>query len=340
MPYTQARRPTSCGFTLIELLVVVGILATLIGMLMPMLGMADRLAKASATRSVMAKVDVATRLFRADIGAYPYQRTYADPLTGGATVNWSNKLLWHLGTTMTAAQMAATRADADAAAARYAVIAAAPNNFAFTYFSLGVEKLEVMLNRMGAERGRLMLYSGNLDATGPKTRPYVDVGTGLTITPAVKPTGKLVPNPTGSGWADDYLDGEMERRYTDGEQVLDAWKRPLIYVCQVTEGVYNSPTINLFSNNVQATWYGMNPLGRTTLAERDAITGTMLVAHATRLPDLANLRHSDRRFYAAPTFEAEFELWSAGPDGQADWMRDATINSDNVALTPYDKRLP
>ena len=149
-----------------------------------------------------------------------------------------------------------------------------------------------------------------------------------------------MPNPTGSGWADDYLGGEVEKRNISDEQILDAWKRPLIYVCQVTEGVYNAPTIALFSNNTQSTWYGMNTLGRTTLAERDAITGDPVGAYPPYLPDLANLRHSDRRFFAAPSLEAEFELWSAGRDGEADWMRDASSNTDNVSLTPYDKRLP
>jgi len=108
----------------------------------------------------------------------------------------------------------------------------------------------------------------------------------------------------------------------------------------VTEGTYNAPTIALFSNNTQSTWYGMNTLGRTSLAERDAITGAVLVVHATRLPDLTNLRHSDRRYYAAPSFEAEFELWSAGVNSRADWMRDALVNMDNISLLPYDKRLP
>lgn len=320
------------GFTLVELLVAVAILAALMGMLMPLLGMADRLAKNSATRSLMAKVDIATRLFRSDIGAYPYQRTYAEPLAGGAAPNWSNKLFWHLGTCMDATQLKNARADADFAAARYNAVGAPPNNFAFG---------KVMLDRMAAERARMMLYSGNLDATGPKTRPYVDVWTNLTITPAVMATGKLVPNPTGSGWADDYLAGELEKRYVAGEQVLDAWKKPLIYVCQVTEGVYNAPTLNLWdNNNEQATWYGMQPLGRTSLAARDALTSLALVPNPPYLPDPANLRHSDRRLYAAPSLEAEFELWSAGHNGEADWMRDAPVNTDNVSLTPYDKRLP
>ena len=32
--------------------------------------------------------------------------------------------------------------------------------------------------------------------------------------------------------------------------------------------------------------------------------------------------HSDMRFWAAPGYELEFELWSAGPDGQMSWWRD------------------
>ena len=309
------------AFTLIELLVVIGILVALMGMLMPLLAIANRQATASATRSVMAKVDIAARLFRADIGAYPYQRTYADPLTGGAMPNWSNRLYWHLGTQMTDAQMTNVRKDADDAAARYNAVAVAPNNFAFG---------DRMLDRMAAERARMMLYSGNLDATGPTV-----------ITPPAKSTGKLVPSPVGQGWADNYLAGELEKRYVAGEMVLDAWAAPLIYVCQVTEGVCSALTITyLSSNNLPARNWGLQPLGRISLAARDALTGTVLVPNPPYLPDPTNLRKSDRRKYAAPTWEAEFELWSAGADGRADWMRDAPVNMDNVSLTPYDKLLP
>lgn len=86
--------------------------------------------------------------------------------------------------------------------------------------------------------------------------------------------------------------------------------------------------------------YGMQGLGRTSLAPLDAFTGKPLVAHPTRLPDPTNPRHSDRRFYAPRGLELEFELWSAGPDGRADWMRDAAANRDNVPLNNYDGSLP
>jgi len=320
---------TKHGFTLIELLIVCAILVALLGMLMPLLGIANRTAKASATRSVMAKVDTAVRLFKADIGSYPFQRTYADLAAGAA---WSNRLNYHLGSDITNANLTNVRADADAAAARYNP-STPVSPFAFVKIASVVdESLLPMLNRMAAERARLAIYAGNIEITGPKPQ-----------SPIVLSTAKLVTTPQSAdtpGWASDLLAGELEARYIAGEAVLDAWGRQLLYVCQVVEGVTSAPSMIFATNAMPSTRYGMQPLGRTTLADKDALTSTTLVVHADRLPDLANLRHSDRRYYAAPGLETDAELWSAGPDGTADWMRDAPANRDNVSLLPYDKSLP
>ena len=88
--------------------------------------------------------------------------------------------------------------------------------------------------------------------------------------------------------------------------------------------------------------FGLQALGRTSLnAERiDRTTGNPVIADPPRLPDLADMRHSDRRSYAPSGLELEFELWSAGPDGRADWMRDGPGNADNVSLSPYDAKVP
>ena len=105
------------GFTLIELLVVIGILAILMGMLMPIITIAGRAARKSATRSVMVKIDTATRLFRADVGPYPYQQSYADLAAGAA---WTNRLYYHLGTEMARSDYDNLTADAETAGALYA----------------------------------------------------------------------------------------------------------------------------------------------------------------------------------------------------------------------------
>ncbi len=85
--------------------------------------------------------------------------------------------------------------------------------------------------------------------------------------------------------------------------------------------------------------YGLAPIGRTSLRARDPATGVGLPADGDRLPDPDDLWRSDRRFYAAPGFELEFELWSAGPDGRFAWMRDEAANRDNVAGDLYDQGL-
>jgi type II secretory pathway pseudopilin PulG len=311
---------------LLELLIVVSVVVMLMGMLMPLINIANRMAKQTATRSVMIKVDIAARRFREDVGAYPYQRSYADPLA-----NWTNNLAWHLGTTMDGDQYGDVTKDAKTAAAHYnTYVTTAPNNHAFN---------DVMLTRMAAERARIMILAGNLDVKGPQTSNDVD-NNGAVITVTAKPSTDLVTSPDSDGWADDYLEGELESRYRSGQQILDAWKTPLIYVCQVTPGM--TPAVRVQNKrHLRAISFGLHTLGRTTLAERDALTGLNVAAHATYLPSLTALRHSDRRFYAAPRYEDEFELWSAGPDGKADWMRDAEpANRDNLSPTPYDKELP
>jgi hypothetical protein len=158
------------------------------------------------------------------------------------------------------------------------------------------------------------------------------------------PQTKLLSSPQSAarpGWAGDYLDGELERRHVAGEAVLDAWKRPLLYVCQVNEGV----TVPIRRGAWMATMasarsMGLNPVGRTTLAATDTVTGEAVLPDPVRYPDLAQPRHSDRRFYAPRYGELEFELWSAGPDGLAEWMRDAPVNNDNISMQVYDKALP
>lgn len=333
------------GFTLIELLVAIAIMATLAGLLMPMITLAERESRKSATRTVMVKIDAGLRLFRMELGPYPYQSPYADLAAG---LGWTNRLYYHLGTDITTDNRARVLADADAAAALYASPGCSPHAY-IQADSRGGYGTAVMSNRMARERVRLAIYAGHTGVTGGVLKvPYSEwqdtVWSGHLVR-RVLPTTPLLATPASAacpGMAKDYLRGELPRRYVDGDAVLDGWQHPIIYVCQVVEGMNSAPCLNSNQGSLylNALVMGLHPLGRRTLADADAITGEPLVVDAVALPDLSNLIHSDRRRYAPRGLELEFELWSAGPDGQAAWMRDASVNRDNVALLPYDKGIP
>jgi len=323
------------GFTLVELLVVITILLVLLGLLMPILGLAQRESRKSATRTVMVKVDTALRLFRSEIGPYPYQTKYADFAAGEA---WTNRLYYHLGTDISDEDRDKVVADADAAGAIYTTGNPPTSPHAYkqgdTWDTIGQAIGHDICNMMAEERVRLAVYSGHPKITsGVLSVPYYKVRRVLPTTPLLAaPASEARP-----GWAKDYLKGELPRRHVSGDAILDAWNRPIIYVCQVVEGMISAP--RGFIGYVNAYYSGLHPLGRRTLAERDTITDQPL-AIGPGLTDLANLRHSDRRLWAPRGLEVEFELWSAGPDGLADWMRDAAANLDNVPLQAYDRNIP
>ncbi len=331
------------GLSLIELLIVSSILVMLISVALPLLNMAHRLARASETRSVMAKVDVAARLFREEHGPYPYQIAYADLAAGEA---WTNRLFYQLGTTISQADFVRVMRDADAAAANYASSGCSRWAFDWTDISSYDRNAKPRLhNRMAAERARMAIYAGNTGITGPQRQSGPSH---LSTDPLLKDA--VAASTANPGLAKDYLAGEVEARFVRGAAVLDAWGRPLIYVCQVIEGMRTAASVGHEGTiSLDTRFFGMNSLGRTTLLGPDAdgrpgldsITRQPVQADAARgLPDLGNLRHSDRRNYAPQRLELEFELWSAGPDGKANWMRDAGDNRDNVALVDYDKGLP
>jgi len=204
----------------------------------------------------------------------------------------------------------------------------------------------VMLNRMAGERARLAVFSGN---------PRV---TGCSIAPTLAPDGtvyqagrdnsgaQLIPGTPQSdaapGWCNDYLEGQLEPAAVSGDCILDAWHRPLAYVCRVTEGVRGHANGTIFLTPIMqldARAYGLARIGRKILAASDPVSGKPTPADPPALPDVANLLHSDRRVYASPGFETSFELWSPGPDGAMDWMRDAAVNRDDIGLERYDAAL-
>ena len=130
------------------------------------------------------------------------------------------------------------------------------------------------------------------------------------------------------GWRGDYLtaalktdraNGQRADVDASGEAIVDAWGHPLVYVCSVRPGVHGqlqALSASLY-NGAREERYNMAPQGR-------AATSALA---------------SDIRTTAAQPYVLEFELWSAGPDGQFAGSRDATANRDNVALLPYLKGL-
>ena len=372
------------AFTLIELLVVMAILATLAAMLMPILGIAKRSSDRSATTAVMHKLDTAARLFRNDIGGYPWQRSYAD-IDGGEA--WTNRLGYQLGQHIdTLVDLPNVRQDADDAALKYRYectvsgvtvtepSAAVLGTFAFrradiqrtwwwdgsawqdksdntsTSNNILVNPNEryarsAVLNRMAAELARVEVFAGNPEVKGLRLDDIRSPTGTLISTGRDNSATSLLTAPASAakpGFADDYLLGEVEKRYRNGDTMLDAWGMPLILVSQVHEGARFARTY-LFRSVIYSCdlrKYSLHRRGRTVLAEVDPLTGAALPANPPALPDPAKPRSSDRRSYAAPGFEVDFELWSAGPDRQFAWMRDDARNRDNVPLSAYDKALP
>lgn len=369
------------GFTLIELMMVIAILSILSVMAMPVLSVAQRLAKRSATEAVMRKCDTALRLFRLETGTYPYQADYADLDNGEQP---TNRLYFHLGTTLTPADFLKLKTDIDTAAAQYtydctpaggsgdaeeptAAPRLGPHAFVSTDVKPGVAwafnnhsntwilpssvtgsrarmATAAILNRMARERARRAILAGHTAITGcsmtdalrPDGNVYI-TGRDLSATP-------LLTNPASSaqpGWGADYLYGELEARYIDGDTVLDAYRRPLVYVGQVIEGMRSSGgfLFDAAAVPIDSREYGLARSGRRSLALIDPFTGEPLQADGAALPDPTRRMHSDRRSYAAPGHETTFELWSMGASGRMGWMRDDPRNGDNIPLLPYDKGL-
>ena len=350
------------GFTLIELLVVLAVMASLAAMLAPMLQIARRKADEAATRGLLARIDAALGRFHTETGTWPYQgRTDADTdlLVG-------NDLARRLAHQPTGAELALLRgdlADADTAYATgavHALVAPArpydptdggpPDTTPDTDIdprvgtpqvktipktqdkrSIRMRELHARLtNRLATERLRLAVLAGNPQIPGIRPRAPAD-GVVPGRSPAASTT---VLNPASRGFCADYLSGEIEARAIGGDQLLDRYGRPLVYICPVVGGVGGlqpaSPMIrptersyggteNLYENTpLDPSFYRLGSLGR----------------------QLATSRSSDLRFTAARPFLHRFELWSAGRDGTCAVLRDDPSNRDNVSAGPYLEGLP
>ncbi len=364
-------RPTPTGFTLIELLMVVVVLMILMGMLMPMLAMAKRSSQITVTRSVMGKAEAALGRYKADFHGYPFQLSYADE---GSTAENTNALGHTIGTDISSADAARVKSDMATAVADFRYANNTPSGkLTFTanrndgpaqdegndpdgdeypsgwcqnsqtgqYFFIywNIQTTIAFINRLAAERAQECMLIGDVAQTGP----YIQgcngpPGSGLVHPPRDNTAIPLVASPQSAerpGWAKDYLQGEIEPRYIAGSAILDAYRHPLIYICQVRPGV--EPTLASGADIYAPSIYGLQPQGRSTLEPFVPGTATPITGDPATLPDVSNLMHSDMRSWAPPGYELEFELWSAGPDGRFSWWRDDSANADNIPCEPYNQ---
>ena len=377
------------GFTLIELMITISIVVFLVGMVATLLSVSRRYGMRAQTQALMHKVESAVRLFQRDTGVLPYQATYPDAVSPGQP--FSNLLARRLNATQDAATTAAFNAAVAAAAGKYAYFADQNNSYNnnwegnttgnvwtsdLTYrnaYLLSTTQVNhgatatagrsyaILLNRVAAQRACQAVYAGALDLPGPfivgPTSPAAVVD--LTATPLLSSAerGTLM-----TGWCGDYLEGSLTPRDSAGDELLDAWHHPLVYVGQTLPRSRSSSAL-ILSTTIKSqdlSWYGM---GATGFKAGTGPWGTLVAAKRWRLlqngrvtigancvddaPAPLDAQYnptgdplgSDRRYYAAPGYEQDFELWSAGPDGRLEWRRGDPANIDNIPLADYDRGL-
>lgn len=387
------RRAT--GFSLIELLIVIAVIALLSGMLMPMYGIVRASSMKSRTQVVLKKVEIGLRAFRVEWGAYPYQATYPAEIAPGSP--FPNRLFRRLGGELDAATRAKVVADMDAAGGVYAYrCSLVPGGNNAACFTEGVQPSPLtytwgavggafhalflagtdlawqnpnygamwMLNQAAQERTRIAVAAGHAGLRGPLiSRSATAVAVDHTATAVLAaPASAAAP-----GMAADYLRGELEPSSLSGQDVVDAWGRPIVYICQAipgmqgTAGVVWSYQVPGFDSRYMglgpqgfdpasgpgpALIAGKRPLllggGRIPVGQGVSDAGDGLgpaPADAACLPDPARPQRSDVRYYATLGHQNEFELWSCGPDGGFAYLRDEAQNRDNIAALPYNRGL-
>jgi prepilin-type N-terminal cleavage/methylation domain-containing protein len=309
------------AFTLIELLVVLSIMGILAGAGFSMLGIAQRSAKQTNTKVLLAKIDAGLRQFRQDSSVLPYRAWgVTDPATA-----WGNDLARRLAHRLTADERSTMLAAVEQAAGRYLPPgnASATSQAYYWYDGSAVRRYTpdranqksglsdghvIALNRMATERARLQILAGVAAAKAPAW----DAGAGRwTETSGTALLSSTAP----PGWCDDYLGDSLQRSDrsdADPLVIIDRFGSPLSYVCPVRPGVRGF-VAKAGECRIDEVFYGLNQSGRNPTSKRD----------------------SDVRDSAGSAFCGVFELWSAGSDRLLDAQRTASVNRDNIAAGDY-----
>ena len=328
------------AFTLVELLIVISIIAILAGMLMPMVTVVKRNAEKTNTQALLARVNVALDLFRADVGTYPY----LDQSGGYPT---TNRLAYHLAHDLTTAEAATLRTESAQTAARYN--AASPDgtqvitqgnidirNQKCPYSSRMAQAAEA--NAMAAQRARVAFLAGYTEIKGLKL--YAHNGAAAYNYSGVA----LVSGATSKGWASDYLAGNLASSEMRGDAIIDRWSIPLLYISTVLPGADRVSLTNPMG--AQVTPAETVPQAEVTAGSDqymyeekslDVDPQAYGIAPSGRLPTTS--RASDITTTAAAAYTLRAELWSAGPDRVAATQRNDAANRDNVPALPYERDL-
>lgn len=306
------------AFTLIEVMIVLSIVALLSGMLMPVVSLAQKRANKTNTLALLRKVETGLELFRGEMDTYPHQlHDSADPFPAA-----DNRLAWTLGRDLTLSERTALNTDLATARAVYAaggVHALDRTEIDPTYTHSGLpaeEKVQYgemaagLINRMGAERATLAVLAGNREVEGIRGRNGQ----------------RILDAPQSHGFARDYLAFDLNAKNIRGDAIIDCYGRELIYVCPVVQGMrsFHAPE-NIFKDRWHSTPHEAIEVGYYQLGT----TGR----------SLATSMASDIRTTAASAYQVSFELWSAGPDGRIDPLRDGSANTDNIAARDYNREL-
>lgn len=302
------RQPS--GFTLVELLVVIAVIAVLAAIGSTVLAHAERIGRITATQATCQKVETGLGLFRTEVGVYPYQAhgSGSDPFPAQDN-NLYRRLAYDLASD--AAAMTLLRADLQTAQAAYAP---GGSHRSITLRPLidtrNTDVITSTLLRIGQERARLAVLSGNAGYTGINAA-----------------TAQVVPGFASDGWCGDYLGGELSQREHEpgGRAILDAYSRPLIYIAPLVPGMRSVLPATKVSNDG-------NNWSKASLDD-------VYYRFAAEGRALATSRTSDMRSTAAKSYLLMYELWSAGRDGRIAPLRSDAVNNDNIASRPYEREL-
>jgi prepilin-type N-terminal cleavage/methylation domain-containing protein len=320
------------AFTLIEMFVVISVIVILASIALPMIGIARKIANRTNTLSLMHKISGALTVYRKEIGGYPYA---AWPTTLDADKPPGNNLAYYLARNLTTDEIDQLKNDADKAGNAYEVNPPLPvpapdvsarlnssdwNQRKVDTFALNSSGSDILhINRMARQWARSNIMVGNVNVK--KTKKSAVAGD-----PWVEDTATpLVKNPQSRGFASDYLGSDLEARNKQGDDILDMWKQPIIYICAIQPGVVGYYAENTASHNLGSTamidpgWFGFGPRNMRS-------PSTIMAGH-------------DMRSNTTPRFLAQFEMMSRGPDLEINALRSQSSNKDNILAADYHREL-